>query len=403
MSKLVSIIIPVFNVEKHIRKSLNSILNQTFNVNDVEVIMVDDCSTDGSGKIIDEYSKKYDNFKAVHLDENSGAAGKPRNIGLEEASCDFVMFLDSDDFFVENAIEVLYNQINGNAELDIVLGGYQNIHGDNKQIVLPFKNSDESYFEDTTNCIDLVKINPAISAKIFRTSFLVENNIKFPEGIPGQDLVFFLDAFFNAKNVLSLNNFIVYNRILRFDDNDKSISLNVTSKYILGLIEAYNLTLDVCMNNHVNKNLIKLILLSHLQFFTNQILKDSLSLDELSSIFNSLNFENFKNHEFFNQAAEFRLWIFLWLVSRKNIENGIFDNIDLIKYIEYNIKKEIYYNYDNITSLLKEYKRENEKLLKSLRIKEADNIYLKNRNVELNLKVNNVESSKIWRFKNLFE
>ena len=257
MSKLVSIIIPVFNVEKHIRKSLNSILNQTFNVNDVEVIMVDDCSTDGSGKIIDEYSKKYDNFKAVHLDENSGAAGKPRNIGLEEASCDFVMFLDSDDFFVENAIEVLYNQINGNAELDIVLGGYQNIHGDNKQIVLPFKNSDESYFEDTTNCIDLVKINPAISAKIFRTSFLVENNIKFPEGIPGQDLVFFLDAFFNAKNVLSLNNFIVYNRILRFDDNDKSISLNVTSKYILGLIEAYNLTLDVCMNNHVNKNLIK--------------------------------------------------------------------------------------------------------------------------------------------------
>lgn len=196
--------------------------------------------------------------------------------------------------------------------------------------------------------------------------------------------------------MLSLNNFIVYNRILRFDDNDKSISLNVTSKYILGLIEAYNLTLDVCMNNHANKNLIKLILLSHLQFFTNQILKDSLSLDELSSIFNSSNFENFKNHEFFNQAAEFRL-IF------KNIENGIFDNIDLIKYIEYNIKKEIYYNYDNITSLLKEYKRENEKLLKSLRIKEADNIYLKNRNVELNLKVNNVESSKIWRFKNLFE
>ena len=92
-----------------------------------------------------------------------------------------------------------------------------------------------------------------------------------------------------------------------------------------------------------------------------------------------------------------------WYAYFKNIENGIFDNIDLIKYIEYNIKKEIYYNYDNITSLLKEYKRENEKLLKSLRIKEADNIYLKNRNVELNLKVNNVESSKIWRFKNLFE
>ena len=67
------------------------------------------------------------------------------------------------------------------------------------------------------------------------------------------------------------------------------------------------------------------------------------------------------------------------------------------------LKKKFIIIIDNITSLLKEYKRENEKLLKSLRIKEADNIYLKNRNVELNLKVNNVESSKIWRFKNLFE
>ena len=396
MSKLVSIIVPVFNVENHIKKSLNSILNQTFDVNDIEVIMVDDYSSDSSGEIIDEYSKRYDNFKAIHLDNNSGSAGKPRNIGLKEVSSDFVMFLDSDDFFVENAIEVLYKEINKNNKLDIVLGGYQNIHKNNKQIVFPCENSEKSYFNDTTNCFDLININPAISAKIFRTSFLIKNNIKFPEEIPGQDLVFFLDAFFNARNVLSLNDFVVYNRILRFKDNDKSISLNVTFKYILGLISAYYLTLNVCVKQNVNVNLIKLIILSHLDFFTNQILKDKLSLDELSTIFNSFTFKNFKNHSFFNQTAEFKL-IF------ENMEKGIYDNVELIKYIKSNIENEVHYSCDDIKSVLKEYKRENEKLLKSLRIKQADNIYLKHKNIELNLKINEVTSTKVWRLKNLFE
>ena len=205
-----------------------------------------------------------------------------------------------------------------------------------------------------------------------------------------------MDAFFNARNVLSLNNFVVYNRVLRFKDNDKSISLNVTSKYILGLISAYYLTLNVCVKQNVNVNLIKLIILSHLDFFTNQILKDKLSLDELSTIFNSFTFKNFKNHSFFNQTVEFKL-IF------KNMEKGIYDNVDLIKYIKSNIENEVHYSCDDIKSVLKEYKRENEKLLKSLRIKQADNIYLKHKNIELNLKINEVTSTKVWRLKNLFE
>ncbi len=388
MSKKVSIVIPVYNVENYIKKSLDSIINQTFNFNDIEVIMVDDCSTDNSGIIIDEYASKYDNFKSIHLDENSGAAGKPRNVGLNMASSEFVMFLDSDDCFRRDAIEKLYRNILRDNELDIVLGGYKNIYENNKtEIILPSGNFNESLFEDTKRSVDLIKINPAISAKLFRRSLLLKNNITFPEGIPGQDLVFILNSFFNARKVLSLNNFIVYNRFLRFTGINKSISLNITQKYLLGLIKAYSLTLNVCMLNKIDLELTKLILIHHLQFFNNQILRKGFSLEELSMLFNSSVFNEFKSHEFFDLASEFKL-IF------DNIENKNYYNGELIKYIRLNVENNVFYKYKDIKSILNQYKLDNEILIKNLRVKEAENYYLKKKNKELNLEITEIHSSK---------
>ena len=392
MSKIVSIIVPVFNVEKHIRKSINSILNQTVYCEDIEVIMVDDCSTDNSGVIIDEYASKYENFKAIHLDENSGAAGKPRNVGLNIASSDFVMFLDSDDFFVENALEILLNKIRQDDELDIVLGGYANIYDKKQEIVLPFKGYDDKYFVNTLNEFDLVKINPAISSKVFRKDFLIKNNIKFPEGFPGQDLVFFLNSFFNSRKILLLSNFIVYKRILRSKGSDKSISFNLNYNYIIGLIKAYTLTLNIFKENKVNINLAKLILINHLRFLTNQLLKNQLTKDELSRICNSEEFHNFINNNFFNEATEFRL-IF------DNMKKDTFDNISLINYIEDNIEKEVH-QYENIKLLYNNIKKENKKLLSLLYVKEANNIYLKNKNEKLYLEIKEVHNSKLWKLMN---
>lgn len=392
MSKKVSIVIPVYNVENYIKKSLDSIINQTFNFNDIEVIMVDDCSTDNSGVIIDEYASKYENFRAIHLDENSGAAGKPRNVGLNIASSDFVMFLDSDDCFVENAIEILLNKIRQDDELDIVLGGYVNVYDKKQEIILPFKGNEDKYFVNTLNEFDLAKINPAISSKIFRKDFLIKNNIKFPEGIPGQDLVFFLNSFFNSSKILSLNNFIVYKRILRSKGSDKSISFNLNYNYIIGLIKAYTLTLNIFKENNVNMNLAKLILINHLRFLTNQLLKNQLTKDELSRICNSEEFHNFINNNFFNVAVEFRL-IF------DNMKKDTFDNISLINYIEDNIEKEVH-QYENIKLLYDDLKKENKKLLSLLYVKEANNIYLKNKNEKLYLEIKEVHNSKLWKLMN---
>lgn len=393
---IISIIIPVFNVEKHIEKSIDSIFNQTIYTDDIEVILVDDCSTDNSGLIIDEYALKYENFRAIHLDENSGAAGKPRNVGLNIASSDFVMFLDSDDCFMDNALEVLLNKIKDDEELNIVLGGYVNIHGEKRETVLPFRGNENTYFEDTQNELDLVEINPAISSKIFRKDFLIENNITFPEGIPGQDLVFFLNSFFHSNKVLSLSNFIVYKRILRSNVSDKSMSFNLNYNYIIGLIKAYTLTLDVFKENNVNINLAKLILIIHLRFLTNQLLKNHLTKDEISRICHSNEFHNFINNDFFKVATEFRL-IF------NNMEKDNFDNIGLIDYIKDNIEKEIRYQYEDIRVLLDNLKIENKKLLSLVHVKDADNFYLKNKNKELYLELKEVHNSKLWKLKNILK
>jgi len=92
-----SVIIPNFNRENVIKNAIDSVINQTFGFENIELIIVDDCSTDGSCDVINEYASKYDNINPIFLDKNNGGPSIPRNIGIENASNEWVMFLDSDD------------------------------------------------------------------------------------------------------------------------------------------------------------------------------------------------------------------------------------------------------------------------------------------------------------------
>ena len=130
MNDKISIILPIFNVGDHLRGGIDSLINQTIGnenleiimVNDcsinqtignenLEIIMVNDCSTDGSDKVIDEYAEKYDCCVAIHHETNSGGAHTPRNTGIEAATGDYIMFLDPDDRYTPDACETLYNTI----------------------------------------------------------------------------------------------------------------------------------------------------------------------------------------------------------------------------------------------------------------------------------------------------
>ena len=120
---LISIIVPVFNSEKYIENTFNSIKNQTIGFDKLELIFVDDCSTDNTKNILKNYANSYVNVKSLFLDENSGFGGKPRNIGIENASAEYIMFLDSDDIFYPDACEFLYNKIS-TEKLELVSGNY---------------------------------------------------------------------------------------------------------------------------------------------------------------------------------------------------------------------------------------------------------------------------------------
>ncbi len=102
-SGLISVIIPVYNVEKYLEECINSVLSQTYE--NYEIILVDDGSTDSSGKICDEYAEKYEKITVIH--KENGGPSETRNMGLRASKGEFVYFLDSDDYLVAEAFEKL--------------------------------------------------------------------------------------------------------------------------------------------------------------------------------------------------------------------------------------------------------------------------------------------------------
>ncbi|HDR7774517.1 TPA: glycosyltransferase family 2 protein [Bacillus tropicus] len=105
---LISVILPIYNVEMYIEECLNSLVNQTIGVENLEVIMVNDCSTDSTKSIMDKYSEKYSNFISIHLEKNTGSPSTPKNIGVEQATGEYLIFLDPDDYVPKDAYEKLY-------------------------------------------------------------------------------------------------------------------------------------------------------------------------------------------------------------------------------------------------------------------------------------------------------
>lgn len=108
MAELVSVIINVYNCKTYLQKSLDSVREQSYR--NLEVILVDDCSTDGSGEFCDAYCKRDARFRVIHHEENTGVSG-PRNTGLKNAKGDYIYFMDADDYIHMEAIEALVEAI----------------------------------------------------------------------------------------------------------------------------------------------------------------------------------------------------------------------------------------------------------------------------------------------------
>ena len=129
MSYKISVVIPVYNAQNDLSKAIDSIINQTFGFENIELILVDDASTDNSKEIIKEYQSIYDNIRLVELKQNSGLPGKPRSLGIDYASAYYIVFLDSDDTYEKDAFEILYDTIQKENSDFVMSSHYINLEG----------------------------------------------------------------------------------------------------------------------------------------------------------------------------------------------------------------------------------------------------------------------------------
>ena len=205
MSRMVkvSIIIPIYNVEKYIDDCLSSLVNQS--LKDIEIIAVDDGSTDSSGKILDKYAKKHTNIIAIHQ-PNQGISAS-RNRGLDIARGEYIGFIDSDDFADTTMFEKMYSCAKDN-NLDIAVCDYYKKYNDGSLKEEKTINFDIGNINN--NPLLFTNINMAIWNKIFKRNLF--NNIRFSK-IKYEDFAIVPQLLMNSKRIGKLNEYLVYYNI----------------------------------------------------------------------------------------------------------------------------------------------------------------------------------------------
>ena len=233
----ISIIVPVYNQEDTLQRAFDSIKNQSFDFESLEVIFVDDASTDNSVNIIKEFSDNYKNVKSIRLSENSGFAGKPRNVGIENATAQYLMFLDPDDVFLEDACKTLYDNITEN-DSDIASGNY-NINRDNRIVrndwsILKLNDGEFRQAKNINEYFNFILATPSVWSKIFKREFVLREKLEFLVGVPAQDLVFVSEALIKANGIRFINKAVV-----EYMPQATSVTSTRSKEVLLGFIESY--------------------------------------------------------------------------------------------------------------------------------------------------------------------
>ena len=196
----VSIIVPIFNAEKYLNKCLDSLLNQT--KEELEFILINDGSTDNSEKIIKNYNDK----RIKYYKQKNQGIGKTRNFGIEKACGKYIMFLDSDDYLEKNATKLMFDKA-FSTNSDLVICDYYKVKNDIKeeQNLINFKTT--TLKESPSLLYD---INLAPWNKIYKSSLIKENNIRFVENLKYEDVPFVAEALDKAKKITKLNRCLNY-------------------------------------------------------------------------------------------------------------------------------------------------------------------------------------------------
>ena len=247
MNPNVSIIIPIYNVEKYVAECLNSVISQTYDHSKIECIIVDDCTLDKSmdvvNKIIGEYNGEMTFITRRHK-ENKGLSAA-RNTGISIATGEYLYFLDSDDYIYPNSLELLMEGVEKNKDIDMVVGNFfderinkpqMNIH--NNEIL---KSIDLLYFGKMEN--------KSASNKLIKRKLFSIHDLRFPVGRYYEDIVLNYQLFSHVKKV-----YVVSQCTYFYRDNLNGIIRKQSIEKLSKSIDDYLFALDFFISN-LNDNL----------------------------------------------------------------------------------------------------------------------------------------------------
>ncbi len=286
MNPLISIILPIYNGEKYINQLFKSMYNQTINFSNLELIFINNVSTDNSHNILKNLSDKYDNVKLINLEKHYPTPGHSRNMGIKEASAEYVMFCDGDDSYTPDFCKVMYDAITKD-DVDLISSRYT-VHSLNKKNYL-----NNSFLNNYPPVIKLNTItefpeiiqtqaNLTIWNKIYKKQYLIDNNITFVEDHWAEDYLFSLESYIKANGIIILTKYSGYNYTIL--DNSQSHSklkkIDYYNDCLVPLTKAEKLLSE---NNYEVLPYVSEFLISWIKIF----LESDLDKKDLSEIYDS--------------------------------------------------------------------------------------------------------------------
>ncbi|NQN74928.1 glycosyltransferase [Streptococcus suis] len=265
--ELVSVIVPVYNVEKYLSQCLDSIIHQTYK--NLEIILVNDGSTDGSGKICDDYAAKDGRIKVIH--QENGGLSDARNKGLDLMTGQFVTFVDSDDYLENNCIHTLYTYA-CTCKTDISIGKFVEFEENTSQFLFHnhLNNGNKIEFLTGDQCLErhhkyFLAIFVTAWAKLYRTSLFNDSNpcksIRYPLGVLHEDQYTTHKLFFKSNKIVFVNDYLYVYRVRENSITNTLLSDKRIMDNIRGLEEKI---IDFCL---LNKDMT--LLREHYLFYLN--------------------------------------------------------------------------------------------------------------------------------------
>ena len=300
-----SIIVPVYGVEKYIDKCLNSLVKQS--LKEIEIIVVNDGTKDNSQKIIYKYVKKYPDKIKSYIKENGGQ-GSARNYGLKKATGEYIGYVDSDDFVEKDMYKKLYNKAKEN-NYDIVVCGNYNVSEDYQN-----KNIDAFINNYNTDLENIFFGKMAVWNKIYKRDILIKNKLEFKEKVWYEDLAFTLKAIMNS-NTFAFIDEPLYDYLIR----EGSTMNNSNVQRNLEILDAFNDILSYIQHNKKEEYFSKIEFLAIDHIYISAIVRvlkaeadDKVKRETINKLIDYMNkkFPNYKNNKYINTLSKNRKIIY---------------------------------------------------------------------------------------------